>query len=316
MKSPPIVVTGGSGFIGTNLVARLRSDGLSVLNYDRRPPMDPSASSAWRSINLEDRDALLQQIKIDRPERIIHLAAETRIDGFDEEFACNLITTKHLLDACRIYEVKRVVIASTMLVHPLGSQPRGELPGSPTTAYGRSKAAMELMVRENAFVNWSIVRPTTIWGPWHVRLAHEFIRRVAKGQYAHPNTPCQRSYGYVGNVCHQIISIMEDATTLRRSLFVGDPPIDLATYVDAFSVKLRGKPARRVPKILLAGAARIGDGLQTIGIPFPLSTYRLGNMTQNNIIDMTETIAITGPGPSTLEQGVSTTVHWWHAWTS
>jgi nucleoside-diphosphate-sugar epimerase len=40
-------ITGGSGFIGTNLVADLSSDGVEVLNYDRSPPLDPGHRPYW-----------------------------------------------------------------------------------------------------------------------------------------------------------------------------------------------------------------------------------------------------------------------------
>jgi nucleoside-diphosphate-sugar epimerase len=276
--------------------------------------LDTAATDAWRQVDLDDVAALELHLRSDRPGAIIHLAAETRLGGKDEDFAGNISQARHLLDLCESLQIPRILLASTMLVHPLGTQERGETPGMPTTPYGRSKAAMEALIRAHSYKRWSIVRPTTIWGPWHVRLAQEFITRVGRGWYVHPNVACRRSYGYVGNVCHQIMTICRSAAAIGKCYFVGDPAIELAAYVDAFSQRLRARPARRVPYRLLATAALVGDGLRAMRIPFPLSSYRLGNMTRDNIIDMSETVALAGPGPFGLEQGADLTVDWWRGY--
>lgn len=307
----PIVVTGGSGFIGTNLVGLLRESGIGVINYDRCPPLDTAAVDAWRQVDLNDVAALEHQLRSDRPGVIIHLAAETRLGGKDEDFSGNISQARHLLDLSESLQIPRILLASTMLVHHLGTQRRGEVPDIPTTPYGRSKAAMETMIRAHPFRNWTIIRPTTIWGPWHVRLAREFIARVDHGWYVHPNVDCRRSYGYVGNVCHQIMKICESDMATGKSYFVGDPAISLTEYVDTFSERLRARPARRVPYRLLAAVAWLGDGVRTLGLPFPLTSYRLGNMTRDNVIDVSDTMALAGNGPFALGQGVDLTVAWW-----
>lgn len=306
-----VVVTGGSGFIGTNLVGLLRESGIGAINYDRCPPLDTVAADVWRQVDLNDIAALELQLRSDRPGAIIHLAAETKLGGKDEDFSGNISQARHLLDLSESLQIPRVVLASTMLVHHLGTQQRGDSPGSPTTPYGRSKAAMETMIRAHPYRNWTIIRPTTIWGPWHVRLAREFIARVQSGWYVHPNVACRRSYGYVGNVCHQIMKICQSDLAIGKIYFVGDQAIELSKYVDAFCEKLKARPARRVPYRLLAAVALLGDGVRALGLPFPLTSYRLSNMTQDNVIDVSDTIALAGDGPFTLEQGVDFTVKWW-----
>jgi hypothetical protein len=76
---------------------------------------------------------------------------------------------------------------------------------------------------------------------------------------------------------------------------------------------LRRRPARRAPLPLLAAVAKAGDLLRRMRVPFPLTSYRLGNMTQDNVIDMGATLAIAGAGPVGLEEGVARTVAWWQA---
>jgi len=305
------IITGGSGFIGSNLSVSLKASGCHFTNYDKNPPACIDFIDNWHKLNLLDSDSLLTSLAKHRPDTIYHLAAETRIDGTDNDFICNVTTTKNVLDAAALIGVRRVIVASTMLVHPLGTQPRDELPGIATTAYGRSKATMERMVRLHPWHNWTIVRPTTIWGPWHRRLADEFISRLSRGAYFHPNAKCFRSYGYVENVCSQLQRIAYNDSTVGSVLFVGDTPIPLAVYVDAFNIALRGRKAKRAPLWGLNAVAKMGDVLRWMNLPFPLTSYRLSNMTQDNVIDMSRTLMITGAGPFGLEDGVARTVSWW-----
>jgi len=53
-----------------------------------------------------------------------------------------------------------------------------------------------------------------------------------------------------------------------------------------------------------------GDLLRLFGIRFPLTSFRLRNMTADNVIDMSPTFGLTGPGPYTLADGIEETARW------
>ena len=62
-------------------------------------------------------------------------------------------------------ELKKIIIASSMLVCELGYSPKNFNDYKPNTLYGESKVLTEKIVKK--FKNsWTIVRPTSIWGPW------------------------------------------------------------------------------------------------------------------------------------------------------
>ena len=65
-----------------------------------------------------------------------------------------------------------------------------------------------------------------------------------------------------------------------------------------------------VPFFLLRLAAWTGDILSKIKIPFPMTSFRLGNMTTDNIIDTRATEAIAPNLPVSRREGIITTIEW------
>lgn len=117
----------------------------------------------------------------------------------------------------------------------------------------------------------------------------------------------------MGSVCLQIIAalVIEPDRVHGRALYVGDDPLVLSTWVDAFSVALRGRSTRRVPGTVLAGLARAGDGLAALGLPSLITTSRFTSMTQDYPTPMGRTWEALGGRPTvSLEQGVAETTRW------
>ena len=96
-----------------------------------------------------------------------------------------------------------------------------------------------------------------------------------------------KTYGYVGNTVHQIVSLMLSEEDLRDSLiYLGDNvPIDIRQW--AFDIcRLSGRTFPvRVPFLIIHSLAYLGDILSFIKISFPMTNFRLRNMTTPNIID-------------------------------
>jgi nucleoside-diphosphate-sugar epimerase len=112
---------------------------------------------------------------------------------------------------------------------------------------------------------------------------------------------------------HQIRRLLEAPRERvhRRTFYIGDPPIELLDYINGFSRRLAGRDVRQVPHALLKAVALAGDGLAALGFKrAPLTRYRLANMTADNVLDVSATLEITGPGPYSLDQGIERTVAW------
>jgi dTDP-glucose 4,6-dehydratase len=111
-----IIVTGGTGFIGSNLVRLLVAQGHQVLSIDKltcagnpRSLSDLDANPSHRLLKADicDADAMRVAFAEFRPEWVMHLAAESHvdpsIDGLGEFIQTNFIGTYTLLQAAREY---------------------------------------------------------------------------------------------------------------------------------------------------------------------------------------------------------------------
>ena len=312
-----VLVTGGSGFIGTNLVALLQQAGAEVRNADVAAPLRVNQHELWDRVDVTSASAVEASVSRFDPHHVLHLAART--DTLSEDldgYAINHVGARVVLDAIRgAPSLERYVLVSTQFVLGPGHPFVDESTYAPHTAYGQSKVLAEQHLRaQPPAVTWTIVRPTNVWGPWHLRYQREFWRVVRRGLYLHPTRPDPiRSYGYVGSVCLQLLSMLttDPARVHERALYVGDHPIRQSRWVDAFSVALRGKRARRVPGSIVAGLGVVGDALQRVRVPFPITRSRFASMTTDYPTPMERTETALGHLPTVpLEVGVAESVAW------
>lgn len=315
-----IVVTGGSGFIGTHLIDLLRkNEDLKIVNLDVAPPKKSLHASHWISCDVMNSAEVSRIFLEVRPQYVAHLAARTDMDGKTvDDYNFNSLGTKHIVDAIRQSgSVERAVFVSTQFVVGPGRLPEHDQDFRPHTIYGESKVLAEKAVRDGGLeCVWTIVRPTNVWGSMHPRYPKEFWNVMARGLYLHPGTKAViRSYGFVGNVVDQIAGILQQpAESVNRKVFyVGDPPLVLLNWVNAFAVELTGKPARVVPQGALRILALMGDGLTKVGLKFPIYSSRLQSMTQDYPTPMEPTYALLGPPKTSLNEGVKQTVEWFRS---
>lgn len=313
-----IVITGGSGFIGTNLIDKLiGSNTHEILNLDVSEPKNKNHLKYWKHCNILNLNALTGFFKEFKPEAVIHLAARTDTDPANvlEDYIVNTEGSSNILKCINESpEVSRVIITSTQFVHQYDGLPLNDEDYAPHTIYGESKVIMERMTRNaNLKCTWTIIRPTNIWGPWHIRYPFEFWMIVSKGLYFHPGRkPVMRSYGYVGNVVFQIIAILNSPSEKvnKEVFYVGDYSIDLYNWVNGFSIQQTGKPVRVIPRFLVKTLGLLGDVLGLAKIKFPITSSRFKSMTNSNTAPMDKTYQAFGNVPYSLDLGIKETVSW------
>jgi nucleoside-diphosphate-sugar epimerase len=321
---PRLLITGGSGFIGTNAAEMARQAGIPVCNFDIRPPRCAAHVPVWQQGDLLDAGSLRKHIGAFHPTHVLHLAARTDLDETRHisGYAANTDGVANLLDALDRTDCRRVVFASSMLVCRNGYQPRQDHEYCPDTLYGESKVQGENLVRRhNSGFVWSIVRPTSIWGSWFGAPYRQFFHAVSRGLYRHPGpAEIEKALGYVGNTVWQLYRILAapDAAIHSRTFYLSDyEPLTTRRWANLIAQEFGSGPVRQLPMPLMRMAAFAGDLAQTARIrAVPLTSFRLRNMLTPSRFDLREIADISGPLPFTVEQGVKETVAWLAANTS
>nr|WP_281364734.1 NAD-dependent epimerase/dehydratase family protein [Nocardioides marinus] len=309
------MVTGASGFIGTNLLRSLRQ-GSDVMGYDVKPPMDPQQWDLYRYGDIRDLKSLTRAYAEFDPDFVINLAARTDLGGRSlADYSANTVGVENVCEVSNERDVP-TIYASSRLVFAIDHRPAGVFDYAPSTVYGESKIVGELVVRQRASHKWCIVRPTSIWGPWFGTPYGDFFKVVARGRFLkaaglHP----VKSFGYVGNIVAQISGMLglEPSKWDRGVYWLKDrEPLDMYGWSDEVARQLGRRPAPDVPRSVLQGLATLGDLLKaTQFLEPPLTTFRLNNMLTDMVYEEKELYQLLpGPDPISVADGVAETVAW------
>jgi len=309
------LVTGGSGFIGTNLVDALLKENVEVLNLDRFKPEQKHQVQYWKQVDILDHDRLESEIVSFNPEVIIHLAAVTDLNGTTlEYYDANMQGTKNIVDiAKKLPSLKKVLYTSSMYVCQPGYIPKDFDDYKPHTLYGESKVKGEQIVKsiESPGYEWIIIRPTSIWGPWFNIPYIDFFSIVHQGKYFDFGDTCTKTYGYIENTVHQILALIEVGGLHGKTFYLGDEPaIQISEWANEISLEMGNGPIKSIPFFLIRLAAFGGDLLSILKIKFPMTSFRLRNMTTNNVLPLANLYEIVGPTPVARLEGVKRTIRW------
>src|SRR3954464_5359558 len=234
-----ILVTGGAGFIGSHLCARLLGRGdevTAVDNFDpfyperlKRRAIEPLLRSGLRLVTADIRDegAMDGAFREARPETIVHLAALAGVRPSLERPAAymdvNVRGTAVLLDAARKADVRRFIFGSSSSVYGEGAEPPFRETAridSPLSPYAASKAAGELLARtfHNLYGNETVcLRFFTVYGPrQRPDLAiHKFSRLMLAGKKLpfFGDGASRRDYTYVDDIVAGILAAIDRPIT-------------------------------------------------------------------------------------------------------
>jgi len=122
------LITGGAGFIGSNLVNKLIEDGNDVeviddLSSDAHDQFYFNDKATYHLLSVVDYIMCSQIFKNFQPDYVLHLAAEARIQNCIEDpekaYETNLMGTLNMLALCKKYNVAKLVLSTTSAIYGL-----------------------------------------------------------------------------------------------------------------------------------------------------------------------------------------------------
>ena len=307
-----ILVTGGSGFIGTNLVSDLLDKGHKVKIYDKQ------SSETYPDIcivgDIRDKERLVRAMHgIDA---VYHLAAEHRDDVQPASlyYDVNVGGAENLVYALKINSINQLIFTSTVAVYSLNSEsPHEESPVNPFNDYGKSKFKAETI-----FNHWAdsdpvrclvIVRPAVIFGEKNRGNVYNLLNQLSLGKFMKVGNGLNRkSMGYVLNLASFLTGLIETSPGKFVYNYADKPDLSMNELIEIFN-NTTGKDHQnnfKIPYALGLFGGYCYDILAKItGKAYPISSIRIKKFCANTVIN-TEKLQKTGFVPSyTLAKGLS-----------
>jgi nucleoside-diphosphate-sugar epimerase len=319
-----LLVTGGTGFIGSHLAEAGRRCGAEVvaLGLTERPEERANAALlAGQGVEIVGgsiTDADLCRRAARGATHIFHLAVAMREGGKRDEFfeRVNLDGTRVLLEAAAASRVSRFVYCSTIGIY--GHRAPGitteRSPLRPGNIYERTKVAAEVMVRELASasgVPFTILRPADVYGPRDQRLLKLF-KGVQAGRFPlFGRGDGRRHMIYVDDVVSAFFAACDRQQAVGEGMIVAGPrrctlgelieEVRRATGSSRFGRRLPLAP-------MLAAAAVVEDVAKILHVDPPIYRRRMDFFTSDSEFDTTQARRLLSWTPSVeLADGVQRT---------
>jgi UDP-glucuronate 4-epimerase len=231
-----VLVTGAAGFIGFHVARYLLERGDTIVGVDSlNPYYDVRLKEArlalltgherfhFLRLDLADRDGMNELFVRQRPERVVHLAAQagvryslTNPHAYVES---NLVGFLHILEGCRHTRVEHLVYASSSSVYGANTKMPFSVHDNvdhPVSLYAASKKANELMAHTYSHL-YSLpttgLRFFTVYGPWGRPDMALFIftKAILEGKpiqvFNHGNM--RRDFTYIDDIVEGVVRVLD-----------------------------------------------------------------------------------------------------------
>lgn len=270
--SESVFVTGGSGYLGRNLIRRLVRDGHRVVALARS---DASAEAVERLGASAARGDILDPASLVGGMQgcawLVHAAADTGHGAFEAgQQHTNLQGTTNVFAAARQAGVSRAVHVSTEAVllsgRPLvNADETTPIPAVHAGSYSASKAAAEkaALAQNSDGCPIMVVRPRFVWGRDDTTAVPQLAAAAKSGKLAWIGGGTYRtSTTHIDNVVEGIVLALVRGRGGEAYFVTDGEPVEFRSFVSHLLERAGiAPPTRSAPRWLVAGAARLGDAL-------------------------------------------------------
>jgi nucleoside-diphosphate-sugar epimerase len=315
------LVTGASGFAGSHLANALVQRGYEVYGFVRPTSNVSNLSPKVTIIQGDLTSQASVYCAVQDMDIVYHIAATYRDSGVSQQtyYDVNVMGTRHVIEACLVHKVNRMVHCSTIGVHGHIEDPPAteQAPFNPGDDYQRTKLEAEHLVAQSIQdgLRATICRPAGVYGPGDRRFLKLF-RAIKNKTFI--------MFGS-GEVCYHLIYIDD---LIQGMILCGEKPEALGqTYIIAGNkamtlndltnsiAKVLGvrKPQWRIPFCLLWQASVLcEDVCKPLGLKPPLFRRRADFFRKNRAFDTSKIQNDLGFYPTiNLEEGLHRTASWY-----
>jgi len=307
-----ILVTGGSGFIGTNLVADLLKQSHTVTIYDKQK----SETYPDRCIVADIRDKEQLSRSMDGIDAVYHLAAEHRDDVHPTSlyYDVNVGGAENVVYALKKNNVHWLIFTSTVAVYGLNSGTANEdSPVKPFNDYGKSKYKAETIYNEWADFDRThclvTIRPTAIFGEKNRGNVYNLLHQLSSGKFMMVGKGTNRkSMGYVRNLSSFLTTLIEASPGKHVYNYADKPDLSMNELIQIFhgTIGKNSNAGFKIPYVFgLIGGYGYDLLAKITGKTYPISSIRIKKFCADTVIN-TDKLQRTGFVPSyTLAEGLT-----------
>lgn len=310
------VVIGGSGFIGTQLIIRLKSN---VINIDKvLSPVFPNLSVVG---DVRDVDSLLDVLPACSSDDIaILLAAEHKDDVTPTNlyYDVNVEGARNVVKLLEARGINKLIFTSSVAVYGLNKEnPTEDFPADPFNHYGKSKWQAEEVLREwynNDHVNRTLIilRPSVVFGPGNRGNVYNLLKQILSGRFVMIGRGTnKKSMAFVENVT----SFIEHCTTsaikgYQVFNYADRSDLSMNELITIAETALQKKlPPIRMPYFIGYSCGLVFDVLSKVtGKKFSISSIRIKKFCATTQFSSKYINTIDFEAPYSLREGLEITI--------
>jgi len=291
-----MIITGATGFLGSQLVRQLRRE-YRIIALGRRDPVAARAPIGpgieWFRVDIADFESLRHVFdrvrELGGARLLLHMAAYYDFSGEDnpEYHRTNVLGTENLIKLSKPLQLRRFIFASSIAACPF-PRPGGVVtemtPPTANVPYGHSKrAGEELMRRYRDSVPSCIVRPAAVFSDWCEYEPLDVFLRTWCSRRAHARVIAGKGssavpYLHVLDLLSFFLRVVEKCDELDPAEVLLASPDGATTHLELYRAATEawfGKPRRpiHISPDLAAAGVRLRElvGRLTMRMPFERS---------------------------------------------
>ncbi len=319
-----ILVTGGSGFIGSWFYDELLDADHELVFLDLEEP-DYDAGRA-RFVRGDIRDAAAVRAAIPGCDAVLHLAAAHHDFGIEPDtyFDVNERGTQVICDVMDEFQVRSICFYSTVAVYGDAPEPHHESsPTAPNSPYGASKLAgervLEAWSERGEGRNVIVIRPTVTYGPRNFANMYSLIRQIDSGKFFQVGAGSNiKSLSYVENIVEATTFLWakDDRAPFEVFNYIDKPDLTSSQIAAAVYESLGKRPPKvRVPMwAALLAAAPFDAVIKTTGKNLPVSSARVKKLFSTQTKFEADRVRQAGfVAKASVREGIDRMVKWYLA---